>query len=64
VLNKRDRTLVDPSHPHHWEVDPMNVRTPGSLWMSDQLDTLTGVQQPLSHFRCSVVRLDLFRIDT
>ena len=44
----RSCTLVDPPHPHHWEVDPMNVRTPGSLWMSDQLDPLTGAQQPLS----------------
>jgi len=39
----------------------MNIRTPGSLWMSDQLDTLTGAQQPLSRFLCSVARLDLFR---
>jgi len=42
----------------------MNLRTPGSLWMIDQLDTLTGAQQPLSRFLCSVAYLDLFRVGT
>ena len=40
----------------------MNVSTPGSLWMIDQPDTLTGAQQPLSRFLCSVAYLDLFRV--